>query len=142
MALEDDFPNLRSLSFSRESPPTTQYNCYAWAAGEKDRWWEPDRMGQYYWPPQVPRNFLLSTFIQAYSTRGFLSCDDGSFEPGFEKIALYATPDLRVKHAARQLDKGCWTSKLGIDVDIEHLLDGLIGELYGAVAQFLKRPRT
>lgn len=142
MALEDEFPNLRSLPYSIQSPRTRQYNCFAWAAGRNDIRWEPDRMQQFYWPPQAPRSFSIQAFVEAYRTLGFAPCDDTSFEPGFEKIAFYATPDLRVKHAARQLSNGLWTSKLGDIEDIEHLLDGLSGAQYGAVVQILKRPCT
>jgi len=78
----------------------------------------------------------------AYGTLGYTPCDDTSIEPGFEKVALYATPDLLVKHAARQLSNGRWTSKIGDEIDIEHVLDGLTGQHYGAVVQILKRPRT
>jgi hypothetical protein len=42
-------------------------------------------------------------------------------------------------HAARQLPNGKWTSKLGRWQDIEHELDGLVGEMYGTVKQILKR---
>jgi hypothetical protein len=99
-------------------------------------------MHQFYWPPQAPRNFSVQAFIEAYRTLGFTPCDDTSFEPGSEKVAIYAKPDLRVQHAARQLSNGRWTSKLGDLEDIEHLLDGLSGAQYGAVVQILKRPLT
>jgi hypothetical protein len=62
-----------------------------------------------------------------------------ALEVGFEKIALYATPDGEPTHAARQLLNGKWTSKLGRWQDIEHELDGLVGELYGTVRRILKR---
>jgi hypothetical protein len=42
-------------------------------------------------------------------------------------------------HAAQQLSNGKWTSKLGRWQDIEHELDGLVGEMYGTVKQILKR---
>jgi hypothetical protein len=35
-----------------------------------------------------------------------------------------------------------WTSKLGWLEDIEHELDGLIGDRYGVVGQILKRSRS
>jgi hypothetical protein len=46
-----------------------------------------------------------------------------------------------VKHAARQLPTGRWTSKLGKAVDIEHdTPEGVTGPVYGAVVKFLRRP--
>jgi hypothetical protein len=44
-------------------------------------------------------------------------------------------------HAARQLDNGRWTSKLGELEDIEHSLRDLEGAAYGTVVQVMKRPR-
>ena len=59
--------------------------------------------------------------------------------PGWEKVAIYTTDEAPAP-AARQLDNGRWTSKLGPDDDIEHALEGLGSPLYGAVVQFLHRP--
>ncbi len=47
--------------------------------------------------------------------------------------------DGELTRAARQLPNGKWTSKLGRWQDIEHELDGLVGEMYGTVKQILKR---
>jgi hypothetical protein len=77
--------------------------------------------------------------VQAYETIGYSICEDGELEEGFEKIALYATSDGEVTHAARQLSNGRWTSKLGRWEDIEHELAGLVCEMYGSVRQFLRR---
>jgi len=62
-----------------------------------------------------------------------------SIEDGWEKIAIFADEQGEPLHAARQLPSGRWTSKLGADVDIEHDLAALEGDLYGKVACFLKR---
>jgi hypothetical protein len=37
------------------SPETINYNCFAWAAGELNRWWNPNPnpMSSDYWPPNV-----------------------------------------------------------------------------------------
>jgi hypothetical protein len=59
---------------------------------------------------------------------------DDSLESQYEKVALFAK-DGRVTHAARQLPSGRWTSKLGSDVDIEHELYAIEGEVYGTVVQ-------
>ena len=81
---------------------------------------------------------VLTTFVQAFATLSYTPCPDGSLEPGWEKVAIYATHEGPT-HAARQLDNGRWTSKLEPDDDIEHESQGLRGSLYGTVVQFLRR---
>ncbi len=63
---------------------------------------------------------------------------DGSFEVGFEKVAIFAKNGVPT-HAARQIDEHCWTSKLGGNVDIEHELKSIEGATYGNVVRYLKR---
>lgn len=120
------------------SPQDVQYNCIAWAAGENDVWWWPDDMFYAHWPDTVPRQVTIEAFIQAFSTKGYYQCDDGSLEKGFEKIALYALNE-KPTHAARQLSDGNWTSKLGRNHDISHPIDALDGPAYGSVTLFLKK---
>ena len=107
----------------RTSDPTWDYNCIAHAAGEDDRWWWPDPTGGAYWPNGVACEVTLEAFEEAYATIGYESCADGDFEPGFEKIVLYAKGGSPT-HAARQLvagtSAGNWTSKLGREIDVEH----------------------
>jgi hypothetical protein len=44
-------------------------------------------------------------------------------------------------HAAKQMESGKWSSKLGDWEDVEHAtLEALEGDFYGKVAQILKRP--
>ncbi len=138
MSLDDVFPRLRNAGYRTTSPSDIQYNCIAWAAGDQDRWWWPDQNDQYYWPPTVLREETIDAFVEAYETLGFIRSNNDALEPGFEKVALYAL-EGKPKHAARQLNNGVWTSKLGGSVDIEHTLEGLVGPLYGVVVQLLKR---
>ena len=137
--IEAAFPLLAQHGF-RITSPAGDYNCFAWAARDTERWWEP-RPG-YFWPPGVPMQVTLASFMQAYASVGFVPCPDGTVEPGFEKIAIYVDPLGSPKHAARQLLFGKWTSKLGKQEDIKHHLDGLTGLRYGHVAQFMKRPQA
>jgi len=138
MSLDNAFPRLRNAGYRITSASDIQYNCIAWAAGDQDRWWWPDQNDQYYWPSTVSREETIAAFVQAYETVGFIRCSDDALEPGFEKVALYAL-EGEPKHAARQLNNGLWSSKLGGSVDIEHTLEGLVGPLYGVVVQLLKR---
>jgi hypothetical protein len=136
-----EFPQLTpSASFQITSQKTKAYNCVAWAAGEQNRWWWPDKMGTQYWPKDVPREATLAAFVAAYSTLGFRECDIGDLEAGFEEVAVFTKPAGTPTHAARQLPNGRWTSKLGHNEDIEHDLRGIEGRSYGQVRQFLKRP--
>lgn len=138
--LESVFPQLSRSAYSITSPPTPEYNCIAWAAGDTERWWWPVAGSYAYWPSNVPVQETLDAFIQTFVTLGFMPCDDSQTEQGYEKVALYVDLNGKPTHAARQLPQGRWTSKLGQGQDIEHDLDGLTGSVYGSVAQILKRP--
>jgi hypothetical protein len=118
--LEQFFPHLRTETYAVTSPKDAEYNCIAWAAWDTERWWWP--APDYYWPPGLPVEETLETFIQVFAMSGFMPCEGAELEPGFEKIALYADNSGKPTHAARQLDNGRWTNKLGVLEDIEHTL--------------------
>jgi len=136
MSLDNSFPNLSSSRFEVTSEFSLDYNCIAWAAGDDSRWWWP--VTGDYWPID-DHSAAVDSFVQAFATIGYGSANDDSLEAGYEKIALFAN-EGRVTHAARQLAIGRWTSKLGRDVDIEHELHAIEGEVYGTVVRLLKRP--
>lgn len=141
--LSEGFPNLNSSNHSIESPPTTSYNCIAWAAGDNSSWWWPNE--DYFWPSGVPLEETPDAFIQAYKTLGYEVCEDGTLENGFEKIVIYGHSGSIIKptHAARQLPNGKWASKLGADVDIYHNEPSSVsGLFYGSPIIFMKRPRA
>lgn len=128
------FPRLTLDNHRVTSPPTTDYNCIAWSAGDTERWWEPGR----YWPISA-ESYGLDVLEAAFRSLGYETCSDGSLESGFEKIVLYARGQFYT-HAARQLSSGKWTSKLGRSEDIEHdTPDDVAGGVYGDVASFMKR---
>jgi len=135
-------PNLHDLNHSIESICSTAYNCIAWAAGEDFRWWWPIRG---YWPPGAPRALTVDAFIVAFATKGYSACADGLLENGYEKVAIYAQRDMYgaiiPTHAARQLQCGCWASKLGPLEDIEHLgVESVADGLYGQAVRYVRRP--
>lgn len=138
--LELKWPNLSGTDYRVTSPKSQEYNCFAYAAGETDRWWQATPGDFFYWPDGVPQEETLAAYIQAYQTLGYKVCDRDDLEPGFEKIALYVDSENMPTHAARQLPNGKWTSKLGWLEDIEHELHALMGDRYGIVGQILKRP--
>lgn len=137
--IQNKFPHLQTSDFKLTSRETDQYNCIGWAAGTDTQWWWPG-VG-YYWPAGVPRAETLPSFIQAFGTIGYAVCADGAPRTGFEKLAIYADAASKPTHAARLLNDGKWTSKLGDYKDISHrTLFGLEGAIYGTVAQFMERP--
>ena len=136
--LEDRFPGLKSHPYEITSPWDPTYNCIAWAAEDNARWWEPDPMGIYYWPAGVPRSYATDAYVAAYETIGYVTCADRGIPADGPAVALFAKAK-RPTHAARQVLSGLWTSKLGSDVDIEHELRGLEGELYGEVSLLMER---
>ena len=138
MRQSPDFPLLADSAVSPTSPRTREYNCIAWAAGVTNEWWWPGSPDDY-WPIQAPQNESLGAFIVAFVSQGFVSCADGYLQEGFEKVAIYVKDD-EVQHMARQLPSGYWTSKIGKNIDIEHVdLEALEGPLYGSVAHFMRR---
>jgi hypothetical protein len=138
--LELRYPNLAITEYSLTSSKSQEYNCFAWVAGDRERWWQPTPEDEFYWVEGVPMEETLSAYVQAYQTLGYEPCDSSVLEEGYEKIALYVNDQGVPVHAARQLLTGKWTSKLGSLEDIEHELEGLTGKSYGTVGKVLKRP--
>jgi hypothetical protein len=131
-----DFPSLGE-NYAITSKPSRRYNCIAWAVGDDRHWWWPSG----WWPQDVAREESIGAFGLAFASVGYSKCDDDSYEPGFDKIALFAF-EGKPTHAARQLDSGDWSSKLGKSVDISHQLSGLAGPVYGQVVQIFKRQKA
>jgi hypothetical protein len=123
-AINDDFRSLQD-QFVVTSWPIGNYNCIAWAAEDQSYWWWPDPDGESFWPHGVSREDTVDAFLAAFKILGYSPCDTYDLEPGKEKLAIYAVSG-RVKHMARQLPSGRWTSKLGEWWDIAHeAVDGV-----------------
>jgi hypothetical protein len=147
---EAAFPDLRNARWLIKSPWNDTYKCIPWAACRTDVLWWPVDDPQVYWPPGVPFDDKIEFFVQAFSTLGYSECDNPEFEFGYQKVAIYATNDRRVRHMARQhlLGRG-WLSKCGQLEDILHptleCIEGdptplaAMGGSYGEVAQILRR---
>lgn len=138
--MKGSFPNITEVNSRPTSPHDEGYNCIAWAAEDTDYWWWPDAMGQYYWPPDVPREETVEAFVHAYGLQGYSQRSDATLEPGKQKVAIYADRNGKPTHAARQLADGWWASKLGRQIDIEHEFSALEGPEYGSVTVILARP--
>jgi hypothetical protein len=141
---QQDFPHLNAANHRDIiSTPDDRYNCLAWAAGIDNEWWEP-AVGKT-WPGNAPRGlagYKIASLIEVFASIGFVACNDGSLEDGIEKIAIYADGDEWM-HAARQLQTGKWTSKMGPDERIEHdAPQDLAGPAFGQVTTFMQRSRS
>ena len=129
-----EFPHLTADNHRVTSPPSTDYNCVAWCAGDTEHWWQPG----VHWPVAM-ESYGLDALELAFRSLGYEPCAGGDLEPDFEKVALYAVGQFYT-HAARQLPSGKWTSKLGRLEDIEHDMPGVVaGGVYGEVAMFMRR---
>lgn len=141
--LEKAFANLSSVSWSITSKSTRKYNCLAWAVGETHRRWDTCKGA--YWPESVPQRQGIAYLVAAYRTVGFEVCNetDGKTpDPQYDKIVLYEL-NTNGEHAAKLLDTGHWSSKLGDDVDIEHATpEALSGPIYGQPLVYMKRLRS
>jgi hypothetical protein len=134
------FPNLTPGNHHVIGPATDVYNCIAWACGDVKRWWQPGP--GFHWPvPSDPDDSTIGNLLAAFVAAGFIACEDGDPEMAFEKIAVYSLRPSEYTHAARLLSSGKWSSKLGVDVLIEHdAPECVAGGVYGEIVQFMKRP--
>jgi hypothetical protein len=144
LEFQEHFPGISAQNTRKTSLATPEYNCIAWAYGISDIPMWPDlesvKLGIFYWPSEVPCINTIEAFIALFCSIGYLPCDNDLLEPEFEKIAIYASNDGEPQHAARQLQSGKWTSKLGQNIDIEHDTPYcLAGPAYGNVVVFMKR---
>ena len=141
--IEAIFTGLQSQNYLETSVETDHYNCIAWALNDTQQWWWPTPRYGCYWPPGVPRDNKRETVTKVFEIHGYIKCDiDVTPEAGYEKIVIFEHPDWGVQHAARQLQDGEWTSKLGEWEDIKHKTpDSLKCDDYGKVVQVLKRRR-
>lgn len=137
--LESHFPRLKKSDYKIASPEDVRYNCVAWSLSDINRFWWPDSSQQYFWPEDLPADSSIDSFKEMYKHFGYSPCKSIRKEKEYEKIAIYAGKDDLVKHTARQLPSGKWTSKLGQNKDIEHDLDSLEGSEYGKVVLVMRR---
>ena len=133
-----ELPRISKKNHSIESVQSALYNCIAFAAGDTKRKWWPSFPPDAYWPAGVPYGDRVGSFTKAFETLGYKVCADGSYIEGVEKIALYTSYGV-VKHAARQVSKSLWASKLGDAEDIHHKIGAVSGGLYGDASVYMER---
>ena len=133
------FPSSLNEGYDKTSEATRTYNCIAYAVGDTERWWWPNSSPNGFWPRDIPEKTTEYAFLCLFRSLGYESCKDGALEISLEKVAIYAI-DHKVTHAARQLQNGHWTSKIGGNIDVEHhTFEALDGPFYGSAVRFLKR---
>jgi hypothetical protein len=139
MISTSSFPRLILHYHRVTSPATATYNCFAWAVGDTDNWWQPGL----HWPFVThPFDDTVEELKRVFRTLGYEECPAANLESGFEKVALFGVAD-QYTHAARQLSDGKWTSKLGAEEDIEHESpDAVGGGIYGEVVLYMKRKQA
>jgi len=135
----DEFPNSLTEPFVATSPKDFKYNCIGWACGTKTRMWP--NMYSYYWPPGIPTIEDVNSFIELFQSKGYEVCDNGDLEKGYLKVAIYAYHDGKPSHAARQLENGKWTSKLGVHQDVSHSIFSMSDGDYGNVVHYMRKPK-
>jgi hypothetical protein len=146
-----DFPKLEAEGYTQSSEATWAYNCIAWAAADTKKWWWPlgeANAKEAFWPRRAPKAATLHAFTAAFKTLGY-SIDRKSdlknptLEAGSEKVAIYAlNASGPPTHAARQLENGKWTHKMGPLIDLETAtLTAVEGPKYGYVVRVLRRKR-
>ena len=140
------FPALDSdPAFRISSEFDPGYNCIAYAAGDNTQPWEPMNSAAVtsagtYWPAGVVALPTVSAYVAAFATLGYEVCDSADHEDGYEKVALYTNAEGTPVHAAREVDAGLWTSKMGGAEDIEHSAPlNVAGMIYGTPTTFLRR---
>jgi hypothetical protein len=134
------FPSLSLSDYALTSPQDDKYNCVAWAAADTSHWWEDAPYAGYYWPPDAPAGYRITSLVGVFESLGYQICDGGDYEEGHEKVALYVDSIGDYTHVAKLLPDGWWSSKIGAFEDIKHRsLEVLEGPEYGRVHCIMKR---
>lgn len=135
------FPKINKNNHSVESDADENYNCIAYAADVTTVKWWPVAPPDAAWPLDPPYSDSADSFIRAFRTKGYEVCNGGAYEEGLEKIAFFEVMG-HVKHAARQVARDKWASKLGDEEDIHHKLDAVAGGDYGEVTVYMSRKKA
>jgi hypothetical protein len=136
--VEQDFPLLRGTAYDL-SDEDFNYNCLAYALGDKSQWWEPPKGPEQYWPPGFSPDLSVETVVSIIKTHGFIVDSDTVGTPETDAIAIYAEGDEWTHFA--KFSGGSWSCKLGDGHDVIGVkLENLVGTLYGNVVKVLRRP--
>jgi hypothetical protein len=138
--LEYDCPGLVSAGYSIKSADDPWYNCVAFAVGDLKNFWYDAKVSGYYWPRDCGSADTLEGWVEVFQLHGYQDAFlNDSFEPEFEKIAIYGSIN-HPEHVARQTASGTWVGKMGKGHDIEHpTLAAVESDINGNVIKIMKR---
>lgn len=135
------WPSLNDEDFEFKSHFNPFYNCLAWAINVNTIF---VTMNYFQKKHGLDINNLDHS-VNGYAKileefYNYLSCENGEYEKGFEKILLYGDNNNLWTHAARQIKEEMWVSKLGSCENIEHKnIECLNGNTYGEPKIFMKK---
>src|SRR5260221_7967876 len=87
--VERDFPALIGMEYEL-SDEDFNYNCLAYALGDRSNWWEPPKGPGHYWPPGYPNDVSLETVESIIKDHGFTVDSDKTKTPEKDAVAIYA----------------------------------------------------
>jgi hypothetical protein len=135
-----------NLNFSRRFANHSMYNCFAFAIGDKSRFWWPDDPRSYWPQDKAPATVdEISRVLREYF--GYGDCLTGEFEDGVEKIAIFSKNGVATHVALQPSSRnGIWKSKMGSNINMQHDLravetrtgDDPNEQGYGLVSKFMQ----
>ena len=138
--VERDFPAMIGMEYEL-SDEDFNYNCLAYALGDRSNWWEPPKGPGQYWPPGYPNDVSLETVESIIKDHGFTVDSDTTRTPETDAVAIYAEGNERTHFA--KFSTGFWSCKLGEGHDVVGVpLEPFEGALYGKLVKVLSRPKA
>jgi len=143
-----DYPNIKiGVNFNIiDSNDNYDYNCIAYSLGSKNDTIYPRKGKRWIWAFEIDKdeskNLHISNFLEFYKLFGYTFCRNGSYEPNYDKVALYTYNATYFVHAAIQKDNKWWISKMGENELFEHTLDALFNKNISHKIYFVKRSKN
>jgi len=142
-----DFPKLNERNHKptsaatpcdNQSFPFGAYNCFAFVVGDTGKAWWPDGMS--FWPNDNGDDTVEELMRVLSIDYSYEECEDDTFEPGAEKVAIFVAKG-RPSHIALQPTdaQGLWRSKIGFNIDMEHELRAIESGIYGKAEVFMRK---
>ena len=141
-----DYPNIiNGINFKIVEQDDINFNCIAHSLGIRNMSIWPAKLELWVWDKSLPYINTINNFVNLYRKFNYEICEDSSWEPDYDKIALYISIlscRNTVSHAAKQIDSYWWSSKMGGDELFEHDLEAIENKNVGTKYVFLKRPKN
>lgn len=89
--IELSFPMLlRGVNFDQASDEDFNYNCLAFAVGDKSNWWDPPGRYGHYWPPGFSEDATVETVARIIALHGYVVEAERGATPKTDSVAIYA----------------------------------------------------